>query len=82
MLPREKSFEWVLRRACQVSGLPAERVTGLTALEDLGMDSVTVAGFVVDLEEHFGVSLGSEGLQGFANIRALVDHLVEASPGG
>jgi acyl carrier protein len=48
------------------------------SLEDLGLDSLDVAGFALKIEETWGVAISDEELEGLTTLDDFVAHVVAA----
>jgi acyl carrier protein len=68
--------DWLICRLCAVFDLPRERVTGATSFDDLGMDSITRAGLVREIEQQFRVSVDPDELYDHPTIHDLARRVV------
>lgn len=66
---------WLVARLAAVFDLPPGRVHGGTALDDLGIDSITRAGLAREIEQRFKVTLDPDALHEFPTIQSLADHV-------
>lgn len=76
------SFPTIARMLAERLELPLESILPTSELEPLGVDSLTAAELLFDLEDAFHVSLGDERptLVTVQDIADHVDRLVQATP--
>jgi acyl carrier protein len=59
-MPGNELERWLYTRVAQVTGLPRETIDGSTSLDELGVNSVTKMGLVVEIERQTGQELDAE----------------------
>ena len=67
--------DWMIDRVCKVFDLSHDRVNGQTTFDDLGIDSLTRAGFAREIERKFNISLDPEVTYEFHTIQKLAEHV-------
>ena len=55
----------------RVCGVPADQVTSASTLEDLGIDSLTAAEIITDVEIRAGIELPMDVLRGLDQMRTV-----------
>ena len=55
----------------RVCGVPADRVTPASTLEDLGVDSLAAAEIITDVEIRAGIELPMDVLRGLSQLRTV-----------
>ena len=55
----------------RICGVPADRVSPASTLEDLGVDSLTAAEIITDVEIRTGVELPMDVLRGLGGLRTV-----------
>jgi len=55
----------------RVCGVPADRVTPASTLEDLGVDSLAAAEIITDVEIRAGIELQMDTLRGLSQLRTV-----------
>ena len=67
----------------RVCGVPADQVTSASTLKDLGIDSLTAAEIITDVEIRTGMELPMDVLRGLGELRTVgevVAHLEAGAP--
>ena len=55
----------------RICGVPADRVTSASTLEDLGIDSLAAAEIITDVEIRAGIELQMDALRGLSQLRTV-----------
>ena len=55
----------------RICGVPADRVTSASTLEDLGVDSLAAAEIITDVEIRAGIELPMDVLRGLGQLRTV-----------
>jgi acyl carrier protein len=55
----------------RICGVPADQVTSASTLEDLGIDSLTAAEIITDVEIRTGIELPMDALRGLDQMRTV-----------
>ena len=67
----------------KICGVPADKVTPASTLEDLGVDSLAAAEIITDVEIRTGIELPMDVLRGLGELRTVgevVAHLEAGAP--
>jgi acyl carrier protein len=55
----------------RICGVPADRITPASTLEDLGVDSLAAAEIITDVEIRAGIELQMDALRGLSQLRTV-----------
>jgi acyl carrier protein len=68
---------WLVNRLSAILDLPPARVHDDTTFDELGLDSLSRAGFSTEIAKQFGVSLDPDTLFEFSSIQVLARHVAD-----
>ena len=66
----------------RICGVPADQVTSASTLADLGIDSLTAAEIITDVEIRAGIELQMDALRGLSQLRTVGEvaaHLADSA---
>jgi acyl carrier protein len=67
---------WLISRVAEILDIPLDQLQRVKRMDELGLDSVTQASLVLEIEKQFGCVINQEALFDYPTVQALAEHIV------
>jgi acyl carrier protein len=74
--------DWLLGRIEAITDLPVSHLKGMTKIDDLGLDSITRASLVLEIEGELGCMIKPDALFEYPTVQALAEYIAAIRAGG